>query len=657
MLQIIQHGYRIEFTTPPPRGGLMKVTPVPHILEQRLILEEEIHGLLQKGAIRVAPPSLTLSLYRSSFFLTPKKPDTWRPILNLKPLNKKFIRPRKFRMETLATIIPSCSQGMWATTLDLKDAYLHIPIHQDHQRFLSFRYKHTDFVFQALPFGLSTAPRVFTRVARAVLAFLRQGGVTLYAYIDDWLILARSRQECIDVTSYVIRTLESLGWIINIEKSNLQPSQLVTYLGAVLDFQRGLAFPTQERISTATDLAARLLQGLTVPVRLWLRLLGLAASLVEILPLCRLYMRPIQFYILRHFKPCRDPLSLRIQFSNDLVPFLQWWSCQSNLSIGRPFVDNRPTTIITTDASNSGWGASWETRSAAGLWSPLERSLHINILELLAVRRAIETWSRHLRGTRISILSDNSTTVAYLNRQGGTRSLRLCQETWDLLLFCQSLDISLRASHLAGEQNVLADALSRGLFSNHEWTLSQPWADHIFQLFGRPHVDLFATQRNCRLPTFCSRRPDPRAWATDALVISWDNMFVYAFPPWPLLQKVLLKFRQSRSEMILIAPFWPRQPWFPLIMNQLADLPFRFPDDPHLLSQVRGRILHPDLQSLKLTAWKLSTNVSSLRAFHNVLLTLPPVQGDTQRLRLTIPDLRSSLPGQRITLWIPWKLQ
>ncbi|KAJ8024145.1 hypothetical protein HOLleu_36791 [Holothuria leucospilota] len=216
-------------------------------------------------------------------------------------------------------------------------------------------------------------------------------------------------------------------------------------------------------------------------------------------------MRPIQFFLLRRFKPSRDPLSLRIQFSPDMKPFLQWWSCHSNLSKGRPFSDNRPSTTLSTDASNTGWGASWGTRSAAGVWSPHEKTFHINILELLAVRRAIETWSRELKGTRVSILSDNSTTVAYLNRQGGTRSLHLCLETWDLLLLCQSLNISLRATHLAGEQNVLADALSRGTFSHNEWTLSQPWADYVFHIFGRPHVDLFATRHNCRLPTFCSR--------------------------------------------------------------------------------------------------------------------------------------------------------
>lgn len=88
-----------------------------------------------------------------------------------------------------------------------------------------------------------------------------------------------------------------------------EPSRAVTCLGAVLDFRRGLAVPTRGRVSATSEAARNLLKGHTVQARLWLRFLGLAASLVEILPLCRLYIRPIQFFLLRRFKPSRDPVS------------------------------------------------------------------------------------------------------------------------------------------------------------------------------------------------------------------------------------------------------------------------------------------------------------------------------------------------------------
>jgi len=192
VLETIKSGYRVEFTAEPPSHPLVKETPVPTDPEQREALEAEVADLLRKEAIQIVPDHEAQWLFHSSFFLTRKKGNLWRPILNLKPLNKGYIRPKTFRMETLAKIIPLLEKGCWAATIDLEDAYLHIPIHPDHRRFLAFRYKQVSYRFRALPFGLSTAPRVFTRVTRSILAFLRMKGITVFAYIDDWLIVADS---------------------------------------------------------------------------------------------------------------------------------------------------------------------------------------------------------------------------------------------------------------------------------------------------------------------------------------------------------------------------------------------------------------------------------------------------------------------------------
>ena len=115
-----------------------RVTPTPSDPEQREALEEEIQSLLWKGAI-VRTNGTEGPLFRSSFFLVPKKGGTWRPIINLGPLNVS-IRPRRFRMETLAVIIPTLRCGMWATSIDLRDAYLHVLIFPGHQRFLASQF-------------------------------------------------------------------------------------------------------------------------------------------------------------------------------------------------------------------------------------------------------------------------------------------------------------------------------------------------------------------------------------------------------------------------------------------------------------------------------------------------------------------------------------
>ncbi len=81
----------------------------------------------------------------------------------------------------------------WMVKLDLKDAYLQVPIHPAHHQFLRFQWEGTTYHFQCLPFGLTSAPRVFTKIMRPVVSFLRQVGIRLLIYLDDMLILHQER--------------------------------------------------------------------------------------------------------------------------------------------------------------------------------------------------------------------------------------------------------------------------------------------------------------------------------------------------------------------------------------------------------------------------------------------------------------------------------
>lgn len=86
-----------------------------------------------------------------------------------------------------------------------------------------------------LPFGLSLSPRVFVRCTEAAIAPLRQQGIRLATYLDDWLLLARSEQEAATQMFVVVNHLTDLGFIINTEKSVLSPAQHIIFLGLSLD--------------------------------------------------------------------------------------------------------------------------------------------------------------------------------------------------------------------------------------------------------------------------------------------------------------------------------------------------------------------------------------------------------------------------------------
>ncbi|VDI21141.1 Hypothetical predicted protein [Mytilus galloprovincialis] len=121
--------------------------------------------------------------------------------------------------------------------------------------------------------------------------------------------------------------------------------------------------------------------------------------------------------------------------------------------------------------------------------------------------------------------------------------------------------------HVPGSQNLLADALSRSRVPvNTEWEIHPSVFQEIILRWDRPHIDLFATSLNHKLETYVSPIPDEKAWAVDAMTLSWKGMFSYMFPPFRLLPKILHKIQRDLCKTILIAPAWPRQSWFPELL-------------------------------------------------------------------------------------------
>ena len=119
----------------------------------------------------------------------------------------------------------------WAVSIDLTDAYLHIPIHPISRKYLCFVFEHQVFQFTALPFGMSLSPYIFMQLMNVVAAHLRIGAVSLFPYLDDWLIRDLIRNRLISHTKYTLQMVQNLGFIPNLNKSDLIPAQRFTFIG------------------------------------------------------------------------------------------------------------------------------------------------------------------------------------------------------------------------------------------------------------------------------------------------------------------------------------------------------------------------------------------------------------------------------------------
>ena len=105
-----------------------------------------------------------------------------------------------------------------------EDAFYSIPITKQSRKYLQFIYNKKVYQFCVLPFGISTAPQVFSKILKPVIAPLRTRGISLIIYLDNLLIAAGMYIDCLNHTKQVISLLESLGFRINYEKSVIIPT-------------------------------------------------------------------------------------------------------------------------------------------------------------------------------------------------------------------------------------------------------------------------------------------------------------------------------------------------------------------------------------------------------------------------------------------------
>ena len=616
VLETLQQGLRMEFLYQPFQR--LKETFVPKNGLQESVILEEINTLLGKHVIESVPRNEINQGFYSTIFVVPKRQGGLRPILNLRPLNQMII-PKHFKMETLRSILKGLRKGDYAITLDLTDAYFHIPIHPQFKQFLRFRFLGKSYQFRAMPFGLRSAPRVFTKIMAVIGAYLRQKLMYIFMYLDDWLMINANKTLLESQLQCLLKLLKSLGLIVNVKKSVLVPTQNLEYLGAHFNLEIGIVTPTEKRFHSIQEIILNLIDSSSTQAVVLLRLLGIMASCIYLIPMGRLHMRPIQLYLLAWWRPNIQPLNHEIPVKPSLIQHLKWWENRQNVFQGMPLEDPVCQMTLLTDASETGWGAHLDQWQTAGTWPPEYKMKHINWLELKAVFLALTEALHLVKNKTILVRSDNATVISYINKQGGTHSAELCYLTWDLYQWCIQNQVLIRAAHIPGRKNTLADALSRGKCQTRmtEWTLDNTVVNLIFHQMGTPTVDLFATYQNNKLPVYCSPVPDVNALQIDALAFNWTGMFAYAFPPPILIPRVLQKIREEKCVVILIAPMWPRQSWYPQILEMLIELPIKLPNVPNLLSQIlhNFQVYHQNPEILNLVAWKLSNSTINQKDF------------------------------------------
>lgn len=449
------------------------------------------------------------------------------------------------------------------------------------------------------------------------MACLRASGFPSVKYLDDILCLGFSCNNCQENTKATVDLLTRLGFVINYNKSNLNPQKSCQFLGFILDYPSmtlQLPYSKREKLSQFVD---TIIKTKRMCIREFSRFVGSITAACPAIDYGWLHTKSLERAKYLALLKNNDNYDAYLNLPDNLQEDLHWW--KNNLLVAvNPIRQQNFNLEIYTDASTSGWGAACGSETTGGFWSSSERSSHINCLELLAIYFGLKSFANNKKNCDILVRVDNTTAISYVNRMGGVQYPHLNSIAKKIWNWCEERKIHIFASYIRSSLNVEADRESRNLNVDTEWELGSREFNNITLNFGVPSIDLFASRTNTKCPLYMSWKRDPFAYNIDAFTLDWSKFFFYAFPPFALILKTLNKIVFDKATGIVVVPHWPSQPWYPLFRSLCVEKILIFPPSKNLLTSP-FRSTHPLHRHLSLAACVLSGKDSGDNQYQNRL--------------------------------------
>ena len=572
---VIDQGYMLPFQTLPDSCQLRNNKTA---LDNPLFVEKAIDQLVIKGCVSEVQSEPLMVNPLTVAYNRDGKPRLVLDCRNINPHLKQF----KFRYEDISTAKQIFRKGDFLFTFDLKSAYHHIEIFEDHRPYLGFawrkRAKKVFYQFNVLPFGLATAPYIFTKLLKVVLTFWRSRGYRMIMYLDDGLGGESTLEQAGALSKFTNTSLQDFGFLIAQEKCQWQPSQSVTWLGFNWCTVTGLLHASEQRIDRLDSALSSLIyqmqsdkRGL-VPVRFVASIVGQIISLQNAVgKLARLKTRALYRCI-----DTRASWNAPVVVDEDAYNEVLYWKKSAKMlnNKGLSFEINNETEIdVFSDASAIGYGgyvslcagALVEGTEVIGSWTVQESVQSSTWREVEAVQRVIKTNAQMLENRTVKCFTDNKNVNSVLS--SGSKKPVLNKLSLSINDFCAKNCTSLRTEWIQRNKNSKADLLSRTADSD-DWQL-RPWVyEYLVSKWGPYTIDRFASNLNKHCDRFNSRWWCPGTEGVDAFGQCWKSEENWLVPPPRLIVRTTTKLQKEKAKGTLIIPCWKSAPFWPFLVNE-----------------------------------------------------------------------------------------
>lgn len=414
-IDVIVHGYKIPFIDLPP-SFVGKNNQSAR--KEYMFVEQSIIDLLESHCIEEVflPPEIINPLSVSI-----QKSGKKRLILDLRHVNK-YVFKNKFRCEDIKVAKEILSPGDFMFTFDLKSGYHHVEIFLEHRKFLSFSWEFSNgrtryFQFAVLPFGLSSAPYLFTKLLKPLIKHWRSQGISILMYIDDGLGAASSYTSAKIISLQVHADLLKFGFLPNEQKCYWDPVQSLTYLGVTLNTQDATISATEKRISSIlADLDTLLSQA----VHSFVHVKSVASLCGKIISLGNCVGSVTRLMTRRLFAVIHSRCSWNsfVQITSDAMVELRFWKYNILHLNGVPLwpIKSKPSRIIYSDASGTGCGSiiDLDGKVCQQNWSEFEQSQSSTYREVKAVLLSLQAFKSVLASQTVLWYTDNKNVVSMI---------------------------------------------------------------------------------------------------------------------------------------------------------------------------------------------------------------------------------------------------
>lgn len=410
--------------------------------------------------------------------LVPKKtPGSWRLIVDLSApeggsvndgIEGRWCSLSYMTVADALGMVRQLGQGCLLAKVDISKAYRMVPVHPEDRPLLGMLWEDQLYVDGTLPFGLRSAPKIFSAVADAIEWIARQAGLRCIGhYLDDFLLAGSPQSpECRQALGLLLDVFAQLGVPVAQEKTE-GPATTLTFLGFEIDTVRMEVRLPRDKLRALQDLLAEWVQKQSCTRRELESLLGSLGHAGYVVEEGKTFLRRL-FELLSVARKPWHHIRLNAAARSDLC----WWQLflapLNHRSVRQSLVPGGQRFTFATDASGSvGCGAVWDYRWFQLKWSELPAAFHDDVVgdsitskELLPIVLAVGTWGPYWRDSTVLVLCDNQGAAAAVN-SGYSKVPRIMQLLRALFFIKARFRVRLSAAYLPGHLNVVADAISR----------------------------------------------------------------------------------------------------------------------------------------------------------------------------------------------------